>query len=63
MTLEEIIKKELKIVEKELDTRHIFYQGQMGYFLEVKDRIRRLYACTLQDILNYIDYIEGEKGK
>ena len=60
MTLEKIIKQELKIIEK-LDTTHITYQGQMGYFLEVKDRIRRLYACTLRDILNYIDYLEGEK--
>ena len=59
MTLEKIIKQELKIIEK-LDTTHINYQGQMGYFLAVKDRIRRLYACTLRDILNYIDYLEGE---
>ena len=59
MNLAKIIQEELKIIKK-LDTTHINYQGEMGYFLEVKDRIRRLYACTLLDILNYIDYLEGE---
>ena len=59
MTLKEIIQKELETIKK-LDTTSINYRGHMGYLLEVKDRIRRLYACSLGDILNYIDYIEHD---
>ena len=62
MTLKEILQKELETIKK-LDTTNINYRGHMGYLLEVKDRIRRLYVCTLGDILNYIDYIEYDGDK
>ena len=57
MTLEEIIKKELKIVKEELDTRKITYGAHMGYLLTIKERQRIMYKLILEDILKYIDYI------
>lgn len=62
MTLEQIIKEELKIIEK-LDTTKITYGYQMGYFLAIKERQRIMYKLVLEDILNYIDYIEGKEKK
>ena len=60
MTLEEIIKKELKLVE-ELDTRNIKYGEHMGYLLAIKERQRIMYKLVLEDILKYIDYIGEEE--
>ena len=57
MTLKEIIKNELKIVEEKLDTRKITYGEHMGYLLAIKERQRIMYKLVLEDILNYIDYV------
>lgn len=50
----ESIKKEKELLEKHKYTTNQI--NQLGYLIENLNRIRKLYICILEDIINYFDF-------